>query len=43
MRLTELEKAAMYWLAINREPSAMDELQADLLIPRAPPATCGNR
>jgi len=31
-RLTELEKAAMYWLAINREPSAMDELQADLLI-----------
>ena len=30
-RLTELEKAAMYWLAINREPSAMAELQADLL------------
>ncbi len=30
-RLTELEKTAMYWLAINREPSAMAELQADLL------------
>ncbi|MBE9138512.1 pentapeptide repeat-containing protein [Nodosilinea sp. LEGE 07088] len=30
-RLTELEKAAMYWLAINREPSAIEDLQADLL------------
>jgi len=31
-RLTELEKAVMYWLAINREPSSLIELQANLLI-----------
>jgi WD40 repeat protein len=30
-RLTELEKAVMYWLAINREPSSIADLQADLL------------
>ncbi|MBE9137815.1 hypothetical protein IQ254_11530 [Nodosilinea sp. LEGE 07088] len=41
-RLTALEKAAMYWLAINREPSAIEDLQADLLT-HVPPATCGNR
>ncbi|WP_017301848.1 NACHT and WD40 repeat domain-containing protein [Nodosilinea nodulosa] len=35
-RLTELEKAAMYWLAINREPSTIADIQADLLT-RVPP------
>ena len=30
-RLTKLEKAAMYWLAINREPCTIAELQSDLL------------
>ena len=30
-RLTELEKSVMYWLAINREPSTIADLQADLL------------
>ena len=30
-RLTPLEQAVMYWLAINREPSTTAELQADLL------------
>lgn len=30
-RLTPLEQAAMYWLAINREPSVIADLQADLL------------
>jgi WD40 repeat protein len=30
-RLTELEKSVMYWLAINREPAAIADLQADLL------------
>ncbi|GAB4443093.1 MAG: NB-ARC domain-containing protein [Cyanobacteria bacterium J069] len=31
-RLTALEQAVMYWLAIHREPSAIEDLQADLLI-----------
>lgn len=30
-RLTDLEKATMYWLAIHREPSTIAELQTDLL------------
>ncbi len=30
-RLTALEQSLMYWLAINREPTTLAELQADLL------------
>lgn len=30
-RLTDLETAVMYWLAINREPAAIADLQLDLL------------
>lgn len=30
-RLTPLEQAVMYWLAINREPSAIADIQSDLL------------
>jgi WD40 repeat protein/GTPase SAR1 family protein len=29
-RLTKLEKSLMYWIAINREPISLSELQADL-------------
>lgn len=31
-RLTILEKSVMYWLAINREPTSISDLQADFLI-----------
>ncbi|WP_416668996.1 WD40 domain-containing protein [Egbenema bharatensis] len=31
-RLTELERSMMYWLAINREPSSLQELQSDFVI-----------
>ncbi len=34
-RLSELEKEVMYWLAINREPVAFPELQADF-VPNVP-------
>lgn len=30
-RLSKLEKAIMYWLAINREPTSPTELQADMV------------
>jgi WD40 repeat protein len=30
-RLTELERSIMYWLAINREPSSLQELQSDFV------------
>lgn len=33
-RLSELEQQLMYWLAINREPVSLEELQADL-VPKA--------
>lgn len=32
-RLSELEKSIMYWLAINREPTSIDELQEDIIPP----------
>ncbi len=32
-RLSELEKQMMYWLAINREPVKLEELQTDLVLP----------
>ncbi|MCC5631922.1 AAA family ATPase [Nostoc sphaeroides CHAB 2801] len=32
-RLSNLEKNIMYWLAINREPVSLSELQADILSP----------
>lgn len=35
-RLSLLEKEMMYWLAINREPVAIADLQADLLTPVLP-------
>jgi WD40 repeat protein len=31
-RLTDLERTVMYWLAINREPSTLADLQADLIL-----------
>jgi WD40 repeat protein/transcriptional regulator with XRE-family HTH domain len=34
-RLTHLEREIMYWLAINREPVSMQELQADFVRPIA--------
>ena len=35
-RLSELEREVMYWLAINREPVSLSELQEDLLLPIPP-------
>ncbi|GAB4383475.1 MAG: NB-ARC domain-containing protein [Elainellaceae cyanobacterium] len=35
-RLTSLEQEVMYWLAINREPVSLTELQADLIHPVTP-------
>ena len=32
-RFSETEKEIMYWLAINREPVSISELQADVLLP----------
>jgi PAS domain S-box-containing protein len=32
-RLTDLERDIMYWLAIDREPVSLPELQADFVIP----------
>jgi hypothetical protein len=34
-RLSDEEKEIMYWLAINREPVAIPELQEDILSPGA--------
>jgi WD40 repeat protein len=34
--LPVLEKEIMYWLAINREPEALTELQSDILLPLTP-------
>ncbi len=31
-RLSDLEQQVMYWLAINREPLSLNELQADLIL-----------
>ncbi|NMF84564.1 hypothetical protein E1H13_14680 [Nodosilinea sp. P-1105] len=36
-RLTELEKTVMYWLAIDREPATVAEVQAALLTRVTPP------
>ena len=36
-RLSVVEKEVMYWLAINREPVSLSELQADLVTPLSPP------
>ncbi|MDY7023254.1 MAG: NB-ARC domain-containing protein, partial [Cyanobacteriota bacterium] len=33
-RLSKLEKTLLYWLAINREPVNINELKADLLLPK---------
>ncbi|MGB3510931.1 MAG: NB-ARC domain-containing protein [Microcoleaceae cyanobacterium] len=33
IRLTKLEKEVMYWLAINREPICLQDLQADFCCP----------
>jgi WD40 repeat protein len=35
-RLTDLERDIMYWLAIDREPVTLPELQADFVIPIPP-------
>lgn len=35
-RLTDLEQQVMYWLAINREPVSLADLQADLMHPVSP-------
>jgi WD40 repeat protein/transcriptional regulator with XRE-family HTH domain len=35
-RLTSLEKEIMYWLAINREPVSIQDLQADFVRPLSP-------
>lgn len=35
-RLTDLERDIMYWLAIDREPVTLAELQADFVIPIPP-------
>jgi hypothetical protein len=35
-RLTELEKEVMYWLAVNREPVSLPQLQQDLAIEVSP-------
>jgi len=32
-RLSDLEKEIMYWLAINREPVSLLELQSDIVSP----------
>ena len=32
-RLTDLEKQIMYWLAINREPVSLQQLQTDFIVP----------
>ena len=32
-RLSELERQVMYWLAINREPVTVSQLQADIVLP----------
>ncbi len=36
-RLSELEKSVMYWLAINREPVSVQELQEDIIPPVTKP------
>jgi WD40 repeat protein len=36
-RLSVVEKEVMYWLAINREPISLSELQADIITPLSPP------
>jgi WD40 repeat protein len=36
-RLSELEKSVMYWLAINREPVSVQELQEDIVPPVTKP------
>jgi hypothetical protein len=36
-RLSELEKSVMYWLAINREPVSVRELQEDIVPPVTKP------
>jgi hypothetical protein len=36
-RLSELEKSVMYWLAINREPVSVQELQDDIVPPVTKP------
>jgi WD40 repeat protein len=36
-RLSDLEKSVMYWLAINREPVSVQELQEDIVPPVAKP------
>jgi WD40 repeat protein len=36
-RLSDLEKKIMYWLAINREPVSLHELQEDILPPVSKP------
>jgi WD40 repeat protein len=36
-RLSELERQIMYWLAINREPVSVAELQADIVPPVSTP------
>lgn len=36
-RLSVVEKEVMYWLAINREPVSLSELQADIIAPLSPP------
>ncbi len=36
-RLSDLEKQIMYWLAINREPVSVAELQADIVPPVSKP------
>ncbi|MGQ4650239.1 hypothetical protein [Lyngbya aestuarii] len=33
MRVSDLEREVMYWLAINREPISLSELQTDLISP----------
>lgn len=35
-RLTELEKEVMYWLAVNREPVSLAQLQQNLLVKVSP-------
>jgi len=35
-RLSKLEQSVMYWLAINREPTAISELKEDTLEPSSP-------
>ena len=35
-RLTELEKEVMYWLAVNREPVSLAQLQQDFLVKVSP-------